>query len=77
MLSGGERARVGLILGTLSRRKIILLDEPLAGLDESRKAAALRLISDWANRAVIFVSDHSNSFCHQRRGVVLPDCHDV
>jgi len=47
-LSGGERRRVALGRIVLSRPKILLLDEPLTGLDRARKRELLPLIKTLA-----------------------------
>lgn len=62
-LSGGERARVALGRALLSAPRLILADEPLAALDEPRKAAILPLfeqVRDAAQVPILYVS-HSTA----------------
>ena len=60
-LSGGERQRVAIGRALLSDPRVLLMDEPLAGLDFQRKSEImpyLRLLADESGVPVVFVSHH-------------------
>lgn len=46
-LSGGQQQRVGLVRALVAKSDVLLLDEPLNGLDNELKIKIMTLISDW------------------------------
>lgn len=56
--SGGMIQRVGIAQALLNDPKILILDEPTAGLDPKERARIRRLITDIAHGKLIFISTH-------------------
>ncbi|MBG6245197.1 hypothetical protein CS369_11235 [Candidatus Symbiopectobacterium sp. 'North America'] len=61
-LSGGQRRRVALIRVLLKRSRLLLLDEPFAGIDDAQRYSMMALLSRWQR---------------QYRGALLLISHDV
>lgn len=58
-LSGGEKRRVAIASVLMMNPKILILDEPTAGLDPASQVALLKLLKTWQqqdNHTLIFVS---------------------
>lgn len=56
VLSGGERQRINLAAGTVAPARLLLLDEPVSGLDPVNRESALALIAELAERGVAVLS---------------------
>ncbi len=75
-LSGGEKQRVGLGRALLSGPRVLLLDEPLAALDDARKAEILPFLErlrDEAQMPILYVSHSIAEVARLASTVVLLD----
>lgn len=58
MLSHGERRLVGIAMALATRPKILLMDEPMAGLDRNASAALMRVLQEIKGRQSILLVEH-------------------
>lgn len=70
-LSGGERQRVGLALGLMMGRKVLLLDEPTAALDEDSRKLVRRRIDELSGNYTVIVIAHDEAWAEGARVVEL------
>lgn len=58
-LSGGMQQRVGLSQLFLNTPKIVLLDEPMQGLDPIEKKSLFSLLNEISNDSIVIISSHN------------------
>ena len=56
--SGGMRQRFGVAVALLGNPKLLIVDEPTAGLDPAERARFLNLLSELAENSVVILSTH-------------------
>ena len=70
-LSGGEKRRVALAACTILQPKIILLDEPLAGLDRVGQNDLSKIINDLSKEHIVIVVTHEPELILQDNSRIL------
>lgn len=57
-LSGGTKRRVGIAQALLNKPKILIFDEPTAGLDPGERIRFRQLVSEYAKDKIVIISTH-------------------
>ena len=70
-LSGGEKRRVALAACTILKPKIILLDEPLAGLDRAGQSDLAEIINSLSQESIVIVVTHEPELIMQDNSSIL------
>lgn len=56
--SGGMKQRVGIAQALLNNPKVLILDEPTAGLDPKERVRLRNLLADYAGNKIVILSTH-------------------
>lgn len=72
-LSGGQRQKVALARAVAPRPRVLLLDEPTAGLDTESEHRIMQRLEEWLDVSLIMVSHSARALALTHRLVVLED----
>lgn len=77
--SGGMKRRIILAQAFLGNPKIVILDEPTAGMDPGERIAIRNLIADQANDRIVILSTHiaSDIECIANKVVIMKNGHII
>lgn len=72
-LSGGEKRRVAIAGVLVMEPKILIFDEPIAGLDPNGRESFLKLIKDLNNKGatILMISHHADSLCEYADRIIV------
>ncbi len=70
-MSGGMKQRVSLARAFLSKRTIILLDEPTKELDEDNKTPVFKLINEFSKSCLIIMSTHDSDTIEKTNSQII------
>ena len=72
-LSGGQRQKVALARAVAPKPRVLLLDEPTAGLDTESEHLIMQRLAQWEGLSLIMVSHSARALALTQRLVVLED----
>lgn len=72
-LSGGQRQKVALARAVAPRPRVLLLDEPTAGLDTESEQRIMQRLQAWEGVSLVMVSHSARALALTQRLVVLED----
>ena len=67
-LSAGQRRRVGIADALLCETRLLLLDDPFAGLDEAHARSLLQTLAPVAKHAIVILATHDLALAEQATG---------
>ncbi|MCJ8013587.1 energy-coupling factor ABC transporter ATP-binding protein [Paenibacillus sp. KQZ6P-2] len=73
-LSGGQKRRIAIASVLLMNPRLLILDEPTAGLDPLSRADLLRMLKQWQqqdNRTILFISHHMDDVAEYSDEVIV------